>query len=199
MGPALEEVMDRRPIVTTFPSSDGAFRRAVERVRVDPGKRVKDELARRLRPLFPRVAVFERQLTGEAPQLYAYRDGRYEAEVDDRWWEAAGVARVCLSVTTGNLSEVSPEYAAIMGGAPEELVGRHYLDFVEPDAMDAARAMLEALANDREVITEAVVRRVDGAPIRIQLRASREGGEIDVRYRFRERMPTAGPDEPRTR
>lgn len=175
--------MDQRPRVTTFPSSDGAFRRAVERVRVDAPDHAKDELARRLRPMFPRVAVFERELAGEPPLLYVFRDGRFETEPDDRWWDAADVARVRLSASTGRLTMVSPAYAAIIGGTPDELVGRHYLDFVEPEAFDAAQAMFDALANDREVTTEALIRRVDGSPIRIQLHAARQDGDIDVRYR----------------
>jgi PAS domain S-box-containing protein len=176
--------MSPRPIVTTIPSSDGAFRRAVERVATEAGGHAKEELARRLKPVFPRVAVFERSLTGEPPQLYVFRDGRYEADRDDRWWEAEGVACVCLSASTGRLTYVSPEYAAIMGAQPEQLVGRHYLDFVQPEAVDAASAMFDALANDREVITEAVIRRVDGTPVRIQLHAERQDGEVDVRYRL---------------
>ena len=176
--------MERRPIVTTFPSSDGAFRRAVERVSGAVKKPAKDELARRLKPLFPRVAIFERELAGEPPQLYVFRDGRYEAAPDDRWWEADGVASVCLDAATGRLTHVSPAYAAIMGAPLGDLVGRHYLEFVEPEAIDAAGAMFEALAADREVLTEAVIRRVDGTLIRIQLHAEREDGEIDVRYRL---------------
>lgn len=175
--------MEQRPRVTTFPSSDGAFRRAVERVSVGGPGRAKDELARRLRPLFPRVAIFERELAGEPPQLYAFRDGRYETEPHDHWWEADDVARVRLSAITGRLTMVSPEYAAILGTTPDVLLGRHYLDFVEPAAVEAAQAMFDALANDREVITEAEIRRVDGSPIRIQLHAARQNGEIDVRYR----------------
>jgi PAS domain S-box-containing protein len=182
--------MDSRPIVTTFPSSDGAFRRAVERVAAKAPARAKEELARRLQPLFPRVAVFERSLTGEPPQLYVFRDGRYEADPDDRWWEADGVACVCLSATTGRLTYVSPEYAAMMGAPPEQLVGHHYLDFVQPEAVESAEALFEALANDREVMTEAVIRRVDGTPVRIQLHAARQDGEVDVRYRLLPGTPT---------
>ncbi|HET7182682.1 MAG TPA: PAS domain-containing protein [Candidatus Limnocylindrales bacterium] len=175
--------MEQRPIVTTFPSSDGAFRRAVERASGDATHPVKDELARRLQPMFPRVAVFERQLTGEPPQLYVFRDGHFSADHDDRWWDADGVACVCLSATTGRLTQVSPEYASIMGADPADLLGRHFLEFVQPAAVDAAEAMFDALSNDREVITEAVLRRVDGTPLRIQLHAARKDGEIDVRYR----------------
>jgi len=175
--------MERRPIVTTFPSSDGALRRAVDRL-MRQGEPVRDALARGLKPLFPRVAVFERDLTGERPQLYVFRDGHYEADSEDRWWEEDGVACVCLSAATGRLTKVSPEYAAIIGAPPDQLLGRHYLEFVEREAVEAARGMFDALAGEREVTTEAVIRRVDGTPVRIQLHAAREGPEIDVRYRL---------------
>ena len=36
---------------------------------------------------------------------------------------------------------------------------------------------------DREVSTEALVRRADGTTLRIELHASRRNGAIDVRYR----------------
>jgi PAS domain S-box-containing protein len=176
--------MDPRLIVTTFPSRDGAFRRAVERVDVDAAGDAKEELTRRLKPLFPRVAVFDRGLVGEPAQLYVFRDGRFQVDADGRWWEADDVACVCLSASTGRLTYVSPQYAAIVGAAPDELVGHHYLEFVLPEAVDAAEAMFDALAHDREVLTEAVVRRIDGTPVRLQIRAARQDGEIDVRYRL---------------
>jgi PAS domain-containing protein len=138
--------MDRRLIVTTFPSRDGAFRRAVERVDVDATDDAKEELTRRLKPLFPRVAVIDRSLVGEPAQLYVFRDGRYQVDSEDRWWEAEGVACACLSATTGRLTYVSPEYAEILGAAPEAVLGHHYLEFVLPEAIDAAEAMFDALA-----------------------------------------------------
>jgi PAS domain S-box-containing protein len=169
--------------VSTFPSSDRAFKRVVEHVGADTTSTSKDEVARRLRPLFPRVAVFEQQLTGEPTRLYVFRDGRYEAKSTESWWDKPGVACVCVSASTGRLIDVSSEYAALMHAEPSDLVGRHYTDFVQPEARDAAGAMFEALTEDRDVSSEALIRRVDGTTVRIELHASREDGEIDVRYR----------------
>ncbi len=56
-------------------------------------------------------------------------------------------------------------------------------DFVQPDAREAAAAMFEALAEDRDVSSEALIRCADGTTVRIELHASRRNGEIDVRYR----------------
>ncbi len=169
--------------VSTFPSSDRAFKRVVEHVGADMTSTSKDEVARRLRPLFPRVAVFEQQLTGEPARLYVFRDGRYEPQPVDSWWDEPGVACVCLSASTGRLTKVSNEYAALMRAEPGDLIGRHYTEFVQPEARDAAGAMFQSLAEDRDVSTEALLRRSDGTTLRIELHATRQNGEIDVRYR----------------
>jgi PAS domain S-box-containing protein len=169
--------------VSTFPSSDRAFRRVVARVGAEAASTSTDEVVRRLRPLFPRVAVFEQHLTGEPPRLYVFRDGRYEITGPERWWEDPGVACVCLDVDTGRLTDASSAYAALMGADRQELIGRHYSDFIQPEAREAAAAMFESLVEDREVSTEALVRRVDGTTLRIELHAFRKDGVIDVRYR----------------
>ncbi|HEX8025034.1 MAG TPA: PAS domain S-box protein [Candidatus Limnocylindrales bacterium] len=169
--------------VSTFPSSDPAFRRVVERLRADRPSTSAEELTRRLRPLFPRVAIFEQQLTGEPARLYVFRDGRFEAGRADRWWESPDVACVCVDVGSGRLTDVSPEYAELMHAHKDDLVGRHFTEFIQPEARDAAAAMFESLVEDRDVTTQALVRRVDGTTVRIELHASREDGQIDVRYR----------------
>jgi PAS domain S-box-containing protein len=180
-SPSIEAVGIR--YVSTFPSSDRAFARVVDRVGAQTTATSREEVARRLRPLFPRVAVFEQQLTGEPIRLYVFRDGRYEAQPPDRWWDEPGVATVCLDAASGRLTKVSSEYAALMRAEPDDLIGRHYSEFVAPEAREVASGMFEALAEDREVSTSALVRRVDGTTVRIDLHASRQDGEIDVRYR----------------
>lgn len=174
----------RRPPLplTTIPSDDPVFRRVVDRVAADSGARSPQELAERLRSLFPRVAVFERQLENERG-LYVYRDGRYQRRRSDRWWEEPGVACVCISAATGRLTHVSGEYADLMGANPEDLVGEHYSVFVVPEARAVADSMFEALRDQPEVRSEALVRRPDGSTLTIEFRAARENGEIDVRYR----------------
>ena len=169
--------------VSTFPSSDPAFRRVVEHLGADRSSTTTDELTRRLRPLYPRVAIFKQQLTGEPERVYVFRDGRYELDRSERWWEEPGVACVIVDVDSGRLTEVSSEYADLMHAPRAELVGRHYSEFLQPEAREAATAMFESHVQDREVSTEALVRRADGTTLRIELHASRRNGEIDVRYR----------------
>ena len=82
--------------MNTIPSNDLAPRRVVDRVTEREQPDTAADLAASLRPLYPRIAVFERQLSGERVQYYVYRDGRYEPERPDAWWEG----RACHASTS---------------------------------------------------------------------------------------------------
>lgn len=169
--------------VNTIPSHDAVLRRVVERVTHSGAPQTADQLAALLRPLFPRVAVFERQLSGEWPHLYVYRDGRYEPEGRDRWWESPEVPRVRVSASTGKVTSVSNSWAGLMRSDADGLVGRHFLEFVQPEARAAAQAMFEVIGEEREVRSEALVVRPDGTSVAIEFRAIRKDGEIEICYR----------------
>lgn len=170
-------------VVNTIPSNDVVLRRVVDRVTQGEGPSTAAELAARLRPLYPRIAVFERQLSGERAQFYVYRDGRYEPERRDQWWERPGVPCVHVSATTGELTSVTGEWAELMRSDPADLEGRHFVDFVLPEARAAAQAMFEAVSQFHEVRSEALVQRPDGTTLAIEFRAIRRNGEIEVCYR----------------
>lgn len=142
-----------------------------------------EELAARLRPLYPRIAVFERQLSGERTHLYVYRDGRYEPERSGGWWAAPDAPCVHLSTSTGRLIAVNGPYAALMNAPAADLVGRHFVDFLLPGARAGGQAMYEAVREAREVRSEAQVQRPDGTTLLIEFRAIRRGDEIEVCYR----------------
>jgi PAS domain-containing protein len=175
--------------VNTIPSHDAVLRRVVDRLTRTRQPQSAEQLADLLRPLFPRVAVFERQLSGEWPHLYVYRDGRYEPERRDRWWEAPDAPCVHVSAETGRLTSVSGGWASLMHADAADLVGRHFLEFVQPDARAAAQALFEVVDEEREVRSEAIVARPDGTSLAIEFRAVRRDGEIDVCYR-----PLASPE-----
>jgi PAS domain S-box-containing protein len=169
--------------VNTIPSNDVVLRRVVDRMTEGGQAQTADALAARLRPLYPKIAVVERQLSGERAQYYVYRDGRYEPERRDPWWEQPGVPRVLVATTDGQLTSVSGEWAALMRAEATELVGQHFVDFVLPEAREAALAMFDAVRQFREVRSEALVRRPDGTTLPIEFRAQRQNGEIEVFYR----------------
>jgi PAS domain S-box-containing protein len=170
-------------VVNTIPSNDVVLRRVVDRVTEADQPGTAADLAARLRPLYPRIAVFERQLSGERAQFYVYRAGRYEPEQRGGWWEQPGIPCVHVAATTGELTAVSGEWAELMRAKAADLVGRHFVDFVLPEARAAAQAMFEAVSQLREVRSEALVQRPDGSTLPVEFRAVRRDGEIEVCYR----------------
>lgn len=172
-------------IVNTIPSHDRALRRLVDRITDEDPPETPQELEATLRPMFPRVAVFERQLSGERRLFYVYRDGRYEPEDRERWWEAPDVPCARVSLQTGEMIRVAGAWEALLGAPAESIPGRHFSSFVVPAALPAARAMFEAAARDREVRTLAAVARADGTPLHLEVRAVREDSEIVVWLRPR--------------
>ncbi len=171
-----------RPVVRSIPSQDVVLRRLVERATEASPPESAGDLTARLRPFFPRVAVFESQISGESG-LYVYRDGRYEPPSTEAWWEAPDIPCVRVSMRSGELVEVTGSWAKLVHAAPEELVGRHFLDFVQPKAHGLAAAMFEALQEEGEVHSKAVVQRTDGTTLMIEFRAIRLDGDIEVCYR----------------
>ncbi len=169
--------------VNTIPSHDAVLRRIVERLTGSRAFQTAEQLAALLRPLFPRVAVFERQLSGEWPHLYVYRDGRYEPERVDRWWDAPDAPCVRVSATTGRLVAVSGSWAGLMHAEPRDMVGRPFIEFVEPAAHAAARAMFEVVDEEREVRSETLVVPLDGTTRAFEFHAIRRDAEIEVCYR----------------
>jgi hypothetical protein len=78
---------------------------------------------------------------------------------------------------------VNGTWAGLVGGREDELVGRQFLDFVQPGAQAAANAMFDVLRAEAEVRSAAVVRRSDGSALPIELRAVWSGPDIKVCYR----------------
>ena len=103
--------------------------------------------------------------------------------------------RVHVSAATGELTDVSGEWAALMRADAADLVGQMFVEFRLPEARVAAQAMYEAVSQYREVRSEALVRRPDGTTLAIEFRAARRDGEIEVSYRPLEKSVsfTTGP------
>jgi hypothetical protein len=168
-------------VIHTVPSADRAFRRAVETVVDEPAEQATSAIEERLRAIFPRVAVFERGLSGEQPGVYAYREGHFRTESTDPWWTQETTARARVSIRTGRLTSIERPLGVV--GCPiEELIGRPFSEFVAPSARSIATALFELVAHG-EVRSRALVAREDGVPTEIEYRAVRDAGEIEVSYR----------------
>lgn len=188
--------MDR---VTTVPSSDRAFARAVEAVMAgispasSPASR--KELQERLRPLYPRVSVFQRQLSGDTDMYYVYREGGFVLDSDVTWWTQPRVAWSRISATTGEFLEVNDELVALMGGCREDYIGRHYTDFVHPEARSAAATFFQTVNKLGEIYSKKLVVRSDGEEMTIEFYGILVGDVIDVWYR---RHRADGDSQPRS-
>src|SRR3954470_22875977 len=86
------------PILRTIPSDDDGFREHVNALaaRISPQRPF--DLGSRLRRLFPRALVGERQLSGEPLTWYVYRDGAWSHDTDQQWWLAPNVPRLAASL-----------------------------------------------------------------------------------------------------
>ena len=170
-------------VVHTIPAHDVVLRRLVERATITKDPRSPEELAEHLRPLYPRIAVIEGQLSGGRPPLYVYRDGRYEPESREPWWSEEDAAWVRVSVRTGKVVAASASWASLMRADLHGLPGRDYPDFVPPSARELEEAMFEALRDDEVVRSKAVAIRQDGTMLPIEFRGTRLDGEVDLFYR----------------
>lgn len=169
--------------VTTVPSSDLAFARAVEVVLAALPRPSVAALQESLRSIYPNVAVFERQLSGEQDVYYVYRDGTFVRDVVERWWTEPDAAWSQYSAADGRLLDASPEWVALMGGRREDFIGRHYTEWVHPNARLAAATFHVTVLELGEIHSEGLVRRADGADLMIEFYGVLIGDTIHVWYR----------------
>lgn len=170
------------PLLTRpIPSADLLFTRVVEAAAT--GARSPEELETRLRPLFPHARVAERGLAGEPNIVYVYRDGHFTNITEEPWWEELDTARVTIDVETGVMTEVNDRWADLMGADRQTLTGRRYTEFVLPEALPAAQAMIASILELGEARSSVVLRRPDGRHIMIEFRAVLDGRLLRVAYR----------------
>jgi PAS domain S-box-containing protein len=166
-----------------MPSSDRGFARAARTLVVDA--RSPEELQTRLRSLYPRTVVRERALANEPRVLYIYRDGRYERDQRDPWWQGDGLATAVIDLRSGIIVHASREWATLLGDRVDAVAGRRYTEFLLPEARDAAAAVIQVIQEAGEITSEALMRRVDGSTVPFQFHATRSGDRISVVYRRR--------------
>src|SRR5690349_17504774 len=108
-----------RTQILTVPSADSAFRMHVQRIQA-AGVETPEELERRLRLVFPRVVVRARNLSGEGPAWYVYRDGGWRSSMKGEWWTDASLPRV-VATADGWLAEANATAAGLLGIDPADV------------------------------------------------------------------------------
>lgn len=165
----------------TIPSTDVTFRRAVDQAIGTSS--TSDDLADRLRPLYPRVQVVDRGLSGERHAVYVYRDGAFMPPDTTQWWETADTAAVTISTTTGTVVDANERVGRIFGARPDDIVGQSLAEFVPPDALDTARTVFATILEVGEARSSVRLRRRDGSDALVEFRAALVPDGVRVWYR----------------
>jgi PAS domain-containing protein len=171
-----------QPDILTIPSSDTAFRRQVERLR-DAAIGTPEEFEVRLRRLFPRAVVRRRDIVGEPPAWYVYRDGSWRPDLIGEWWEQAGLPKV-TAAPDGWILEANPAALGLLGIEPADVRNRHFTDFVAPGSLDDSVAMFAIVAEGHPLSATVILRPASGDVVSIDIHAWRDGDVIVSVFRL---------------
>jgi len=177
-----------------IPSTDAAFRRYVDRLRGKISMRSPEELEARLRRVFPRAVVRRRDISGEAPAWYVYRDGGWRPSMIGSWWEQPGLPRVEVS-REGWIERANVTALGLLGIGESELGARHLTDFVAPGGLEDSTALFGIVDQGNDLTATALLRPTSGDVIAIDLHAWREGGRLLGVFRLAEGVEVSVPAE----
>jgi PAS domain-containing protein len=171
----MTSVREPKPRLVTMPSSDLAFRDYVTGIAMDWADGAA-ALERRLRRIFPRVVVRERELFGELPVWYVYRDGGW-LSAEPPWWHDSTLPYV-LVTPDGWLSGASVTAAGLLGIRADEAAEHHYTDFIVPGTLDDARALFSVIDGGSELTATVLLRPLSGHVIAVDLHASKSDDAV---------------------
>jgi PAS domain-containing protein len=139
--------------------------------------------------MFPRVVVRERQLSGEAPAWYIYRDGGWLPSSTGPWWEADDLPRIAVSLE-GWVVEANASARSLLGIDATDFGARHFTDFIAPGTLDDSMALFNVVQEGRDFTATVLIRPTSGDIVATDLHAWRDGdllrgvmrlaGDIDV-------------------
>jgi PAS domain-containing protein len=181
--------------VRVIPSNDSAFRQHVERLTARHVFREPDELAARLRTLFPRVVVRASEVSDHADVWYVYRDGVWQSSADPRWWTDARTPLVLVTID-GWIEEANAPARAILGLSSSDPMPRFFTDFVVPGTLDDATDLFAVVAAGHELSATTLVRPTNGDVIACDLRAWSVDGWIHGAFRLADDIPSRPATSP---
>ena len=138
------------------------------------------------------MRVRARELSGEGPAWYVYRDGHWRAAHDSPWWTDPRAARIDIS-SDGWIVEANPLARSLLGVT--DGARRHFSEFVAPGTMADAISLFDLLVAGRTLEATLRVRPITGDMIAVDIRTGIEGDRIVVRIRLAEDVdpgPAAG-------
>jgi len=152
-------------------------------------------LEARLRRIFPRAVVRAREISGEPPAWYIYRDGRWRGAVAGSWWEASGLPR--LRVTReGWVAEANATALGLLEIESKDLVTRRFTDFVVPGTLADSLALFDIVAQGNELTATVLLRPSSGHVIAVDLHARRDGDSLLGVLRLADDVEASAPAGP---
>lgn len=169
----------------TIPSGDTAFREHALGVHRRHAPVRPADLEAILRRMFPRVVVVERQLSGERPTWYVYRDGRWAPPSAISWWTDPDMP--CISVgLDGWIVEANPAARALLNMPAPDARRRHFTDFIVPGTLEDAEALHQVLIQGHDLAATILLRPTDGEVLACDVRAQRVGDVVTSVFRLAE-------------
>lgn len=179
----------------TIPTTDGAFREHV--IRLSRAIEFASPVAfeRRLRSLFPRAVVREREIANEPPAWYVYRDGSWSSSLTGPWWNEPGLPRIAVS-TDGWIVESSPSARSLLGIAADDASDHHFTDFVAPGTLEDSLALFRVVEQGHELTATVVLRPVSAEVLAVDVHIEREADRLVTVFRLAGDILPAGASTP---
>ena len=141
--------------------------------------------------MFPRVVVVERQLSGEPPTWYVYRDGRWAPPSATSWWTDPDMP--CISVgLDGWIVEANPAGRALLNMPASDIGRRHFTDFIVPGTLEDAEALHQVISQGHDLAATVLLRPTDGEVLACDVRAQRVGDRVICVFRLAEDIVVRG-------
>lgn len=163
--------------LVTIPTSDLAFAQIADRLLEDRDTKSPAALQARLRSIFPRAVVRARELAGERPALYVYRDGAWRTELHGDWWNSPDLPRLSVS-PEGWLIEANATALGLLGIDASELGARHFTDFVVPGTLADSLAIFDIVQEGHDLTATVLLRPSSGYVIAVDVHSWRDDERI---------------------
>jgi PAS domain-containing protein len=172
-------------MVQTIPSDDRGFRehvlRLVRRGHVSRPSVLQSQLAL----IFPKVVVRARELSGENPVWYVYRDGRWTPPDRGHWWEGPNLPRIVVG-RDGSISSANAGAVSLLGLTDLASEHRRFSDLVAPGAAEEATQLLAVVLDGNDLTATVLVRPNDAETIACELHAEPLEGAMVAVFRLAE-------------
>jgi PAS domain-containing protein len=182
----------RRVDLVTIPTDDKAFAQIAERLLEDRDPKGAATLQARLRSVFPRAVVRARELTGEHPALYVYRDGSWRSHLHGLWWETPDLPRLAAT-PDGWLIEGNATALGLLGIDTVELETRHFTDFVAPGTLADSLAVFDVIQQGNDLTATVLLRPSSGYVIAVDIHTWREEDRLVAVLRLADDVEAPAP------